>query len=64
MASVGDAVPEIVALAAQSQRAHQMQNVGAGIEIMDPLKQKVKVRNVDGHLEYIFEDAYVRGGHL
>lgn len=59
--SAWDNVPGIVALAAQSQRSYAMQNTGAGIDTMDPLKQKVCVRNVDGHLEYIFDDTYKKG---
>lgn len=59
--SAWDTVPELVALAAQSQRSYAMHNTGAGIETMDPLKQKVSVRNIDGHLEYIFDDTYKKG---
>ena len=59
--SAWDSVPEIIALAAQSQRSMHMQNTGAGIDTITPLKQKVRVRNVDGHLEYIFEDTYIKG---
>lgn len=59
--SAWDSVPEMVALALQSQRSFAMQNTGAGIDTIAPMKQKVRVRNVDGHLEYIFDDTYLNG---
>jgi hypothetical protein len=63
--SVWDSVPEIVALAAQSRSPPSLQNTGAGIDTIDPLKQKVRVRNIDGHLEYIFDGtAFMLGSHV
>ncbi|KAK4926788.1 hypothetical protein LTR66_016326 [Elasticomyces elasticus] len=57
-----DNVPELVALAAQSQRADVLHDTGAGITTVDPVRVKVRVRNVDGHLEYTFGNTWERGG--
>lgn len=55
--SAWDSVPEMVALAAQSRPAPPLQNTGAGIHTVGPLKQKVRIRNINGHLEYIFDET-------
>ena len=57
-----DTTPEIIALAINSRAPEQMQNTGAGIETINPMRQKVSIRYVDSRLEYVFGGAVDRGG--
>lgn len=56
-----DSTPEIIALAINSRTPGQMHNTGAGIETINPMRQKVSIRYVDSKLEYVFGGAIDRG---
>jgi hypothetical protein len=59
-----DTTPEIVALAINSRCPEQMLNTGAGIETINPMRQKVTIRYIDSKLEYVFKSGIGQGGRL
>jgi hypothetical protein len=49
--------PELLALAMKSQAAGRLYNTGAGIDTVTPFKERVRIRQRNGHLEFIFNDT-------
>ena len=56
-----DSTPEIVALAINSRTPESMHDTGAGIDTINPMRQKVTIRYIDSKLEYVFRGALDRG---
>ena len=51
-----DEPTEMIALAMNSKYCDVMTNMGAGIDTKDVFREKVKVLDVDGHIEIVFPD--------
>jgi hypothetical protein len=52
-----ETVPEIAALAMNSQRTDALRNTGAGIATTGVYEERVRIRVRDDHLEFVFEDT-------
>lgn len=52
-----DSVPEIAALAMNSQSTEKLKNTGAGISTAGVYEERVWIRARDDHLEFVFKDT-------
>jgi hypothetical protein len=52
-----DSAPEIAALALRSEKSRKLKNTGAGIMTTEVFEERVRIRDKDGHLEYVFTDT-------